>query len=205
MKISFRYLLSFQTRVACGGNQLVNRTRFILMKYKTGQVVLFNNSNSIFTKLITFYNKTTYGFSKCTHTGIIAQVEKDRVLIFEPVDIQDGFESYWYEKNWLDEKKKEGKILFVKPNNYVKNIKQICEKYEGIKYGVLDIFSIALFWATGLKLKTTGSKRLICSEAVVRVLYEASDKKIDFEKEFNKPYDLITPMDIFLSQQVSLI
>ena len=174
------------------------------MKYKTGQAALFNYRGSIFTKLIKLYNKSNYGESKCTHAGIIAEVRGSQVFIYEPVNLKDGFMGYWYEKTALDEQIKEGKIIIATPNNYLTHVKDNCEKYEHVKYGILDIFSIGLFWLTGLKIKTTGAKRLICSEGVVRVLYDSSNKKIDFKKEFNKPYDLIAPMDIYISKQMKI-
>lgn len=47
-------------------------------------------------------------------------------------------------------------------------------------------------------LKDNGYKIIILnSEEVVM-----NSKKIDFEEEFNKPYDLITPMDIYKSKQL---
>ena len=49
-------------------------------------------------------------------------------------------------------------------------------------------------------LKVTGANRLICSEAVARILYDSSKKKINFQKEYDKPYDLVTPQDIFVSK-----
>jgi len=47
-----------------------------------------------------------------------------------------------------------------------------------------------------------GAKNLICSEAVARILYDSSEKKIDFEKEFLIPYDLIEPMHLWRSKQI---
>lgn len=174
------------------------------MKYKTGQAILFNHTGSIFTKLITAFNYLNYKQSKCTHAGIVAKIQKGRVLIYEPVNLKEGFLGYWYEEADLDAKLKEGKIIIASPNNYLTHVEKHCEKYAHTKYGILDILSIGLFWATGLKIKTTGAKKLICSEAVVRILYDASNKKINFEKEYNKPYDLITPMDIYLSNQMKI-
>ena len=52
-------------------------------KFKVGQVVLFNDSSSFFSKLITKYNLDNYGESKCVHAGIIARVSDDKVLIYE--------------------------------------------------------------------------------------------------------------------------
>lgn len=170
------------------------------MIFKVGQVVLFNNTKSLFGKLITFYNNTIYGESKTTHAGIISEV-KDKVLIFESANMS-GFKPYLYEKEFLENEIKEGRIIISSPRRKVKNVKECCNNYRNIRYAVLDILAIAFYWATRFKLKTTRSKKLICSEAVVRVLYDASNKKINFEKEFGKPYDLITPADIYYSSQM---
>ena len=48
-----------------------------------------------------------------------------------------------------------------------------------------------------------GAKKLICSEFVARVLYEISNKEINFEEEFNKKYDYITPADLYQSRRFS--
>ena len=170
------------------------------MKFKIGQVVLFNNTKSLFGKLITFYNQTTYGESKTTHAGIIAEVN-DKILIFESASMS-GFKPYSYEKEFLEEKIKNGEIIISTPRVKVKNVKECCNNYRNIRYAILDIVAIALYWATGFKIKMTRSTKLICSEAVVRVLFDASQKKIDFTKEFHKPYDLITPADIYYSSQM---
>ncbi len=173
------------------------------MIFKVGQVVLFNNTKSIFGKLITFYNETTYGESKTTHAGIIAEVKKDSVLIFESATMS-GFKPYSYEKKLLIERIEDGSIIIAAPKVKVKNVKEVCNNYRNIRYAVMDIVAIAIYWATGFKIKMTRSTKLICSEAVVRVLYDASNKKINFEGEFGKPYDLITPADIYYSNQVQI-
>ena len=50
---------------------------------------------------------------------------------------------------------------------------------------------------------STGTKQIICSEAVARILYDSSNKKINFEKEFDKRYDLISPIDLYYSKQIN--
>jgi len=175
------------------------------MKYKSGSAVLFNKNESIFTKLITAFNHANYGESKCTHAGIIAKIERRKILIFEPVNLREGFVGYWYDRKYFESLIQSGEILIGQPNNYVTHVLKHAKKYENTKYGILDIFAIAFFWLTGFKIKTTGAKKLICSEAVVRILYDASKKRINFEREYNKPYDLITPMDIYLSKQIKIL
>ncbi len=171
-------------------------------KFKVGQAVLFNDSSNFFSKIITKYNLSNYGKSKCVHAGIIARVHPDKILIYEAKSFIDGFEGYYYEIKELEEKIKEGSVIIKESKVKLNDVLGNCERYVGIKYGFLDILMIGFYWLTRFKISLTGRNRLICSEAVVRVLYDSSNKKIDFEKEFNKPYDLITPMDIYKSKQL---
>ncbi len=201
LKISSDFFVSFQTAVVMAGNRHLNQMKY---KYKSGSVVLFNKNKSIFTKLITAFNYANYGESKCTHAGIIARIERIKVLIFEPVNLKEGFCGYWYKRKYFNEQIKKGKIVIGIPNRYVKNVFKHAMKYRDTKYGILDILAIAFFWLTRLKINPTGAKKLICSEAVVRILYDSSNKAINFEKEYNKPYDLITPCDIYYSKQIKI-
>lgn len=86
----------------------------------------------------------------------------------------------------------------------MKDVKKNADKYLGKGYGFLDIFHILLYWIFGTKAKFlfTHAQYLICSEAVARILYDASGKKINFEKEFEIPYDLIEPAHLAQSKQI---
>ena len=59
--------------------------------------------------------------------------------------------------------------------------------------------------SVGNVLNLSDDNKLICSEAVARILYDASEKDINFELEYCKNYNLITPMDIFESKYVKNI
>lgn len=172
-------------------------------KYKLGDVVFFNWKSNFFTKGITFYNYANYECSICTHVGIITKIEKDKVLIHEAS--RKGFISGWYSKKWLEDNK--GDLIHIgRAKHRLRNVFEFAEKYIGKRYGYLDILAIIFSWILGWKVtKATGTKSIMCSEAVSRLLYDASDKKINFEKEYNKCYDLITPMDIFFSKQIKLV
>ena len=166
------------------------------MKYKEGDVVNFSWNGNLYQKVIRLYNRIKYGSDYIwTHTGIIGEINSS-IMIFEALD--DGFAPFEYDEWWLDAKVKEGVIEVLRPKN-VYNIEQL-RKYIGRPYAWFDIVRIfvAIF---GIKLKGS-AKRLICSEAVARGLYDISNKKINLAKEYDKPYDLITPMDIHLSKQL---
>jgi hypothetical protein len=178
---------------------------------RPGDILLFNWDEGWFRNLIRAFNYQKYGISGWTHAGIIVNSDKDKVLVYEA--LSTGFEdkNYLGEKNHYDKafiKKevKSGHILVMRPKKKVYNVKEYSDRYLGSPYGWADIIGLVLFSCFKFRfLKLTGAKKLICSEAVVRCLYDASNKQIDFEKEFNKPFDYITPTDIYLSKQVEVV
>lgn len=171
-----------------------------MINIKTGDVILFNYKSSFFSKQIAKYNFREYGQSKCTHAGIVSRTLGDQIWIFEIVTYKTADHRLYSEK-WLNQKVKEGSIIIKRPSRLV-GVFNICDKYIGKSYSILDILSIYLYGWTGIKLSLTKKKRVICSELTARILYESSKKKINFEPEFKKPYDLITPMDLYLSKQL---
>jgi hypothetical protein len=168
------------------------------MEYKIGQIIFFN-WNGFYSKAVGAYNLKKYKEIGWTHVGIITQVDKDMVVIHEALG--KGFISSYYEKWWLDDKIKNKIILIKEVREPLNDVFDNAEKYRDIKYGWRDIFGIIFRYVFGFELfPMSGPNRLICSEAVVRILYDSSDKKIDFEKEYAIPFDFITPMDIYLSK-----
>jgi hypothetical protein len=173
------------------------------MEIKIGQIYFWNDEESFYGKAIRVYNLREFKRSDCTHVGIITDVTKDYIEIAEAVS--KGFTISNYEKWWVENKTKEGKIKIGQTKLGLKNVREFAKKYEGIAYGWLDILGIGLHGLFGWKvLGLTGKNKIICSEAVVRILYDASDKKIDFEKEYKIKFDAITPEHIFLSKQVKI-
>jgi hypothetical protein len=166
------------------------------MTYKIGDLLFFN-SNHIYSKIIRLYNKIKYGEPGLTHVGIIADKKEGYSLVYEA--LSEGFVCNWYEDWWLNLKIEEGIIFKERTKIKLSNLNDNCENYLGRGYGWMDILAIGLS-LIGIDFKTTGASKLICSEAVARVLYDSSNKKINFEKEYNKAYDLITPMDIYRSE-----
>ena len=170
------------------------------MEYKEGDVINFAWNGNIFQNLILIYNRVKYGLGyKWTHSGIIGEVNGDEIIIYEALG--NGFSTFIYERWWLDLKLKEGIIEVLRPKN-VKHIEQI-QQYIGRPYAWFDIIRIFI-GIFGIELKGS-AKRLTCSEAVARGLYDISNKNINLAKEYDKPYDLITPMDIHLTNQLERI
>ena len=173
------------------------------MKYRKGQLYFIKN-NSFFGKGISYYNLRTFGRSDCTHIGIITNVNSldNKVEIAEATS--KGFIFNEYDSRKLNRQILEGKVHIGEVNEELKNVREICKKYEGIRYGYLDILGIGLSGLIGWKvLGITGKNAIICSEAVSRVIYDCT-KKIDFAKEYNIKFDAITPEHIYLSKQVKI-
>jgi hypothetical protein len=171
------------------------------MAYKNK--VFFINSDSIFSKLITFYNYVKFGSSDATHVGIVAAEDKCNILVFE--SLAKGFTRSVYEKDWIEKQIKDGRVELKQTNKLIKNVKKTCEKYEGVKYGKINIIihAINLFLTSFLKFKIKYSDGIVsmhCSEAVSRVLYDCSNKRINFEKEYGKPFDNVSPQEIYMSK-----
>lgn len=168
---------------------------------KVGTIINFKAYDHIYGKIIRVYNRIVYKEDGYTHTGIVTDVKDDAIEIAEAIN--KGFTISWYDKKWVEDKIKEGTITTGEAIKPLKNVREIAKKYEGTRYGwrdILSIFTIILWRKRAIGF--TGTKSIICSEAVARILYDASDKKIDFEPEFKKSYDLITPTDLSKSKQI---
>ena len=169
--------------------------------YNIGQIINFKWYDGPMQKLIAFGNKIKYGDKGFTHSGIIYSVDNDYVTIAEALN--QGFVLTKYEIWWLTAQYENDKLAIGKAKEKLTNVQKNIEQYLGRPYAWFDIFNIALwylFGKTSFKFNS-GSKRLICSEAVSRVLYDCS-KSIDFEKEFKKNFDEITPQDLYISKQI---
>jgi len=174
------------------------------MKFKIGMILNFAYDGNIFQKAIRWRNYLIYGEKGYSHTGIITDVKNDFIEISEA--LSQGFISSMYEKWWLEARIKDKTIAIGEATSRLIKVKKHAKKYIGNPYGWLDLWNILLVTLFKIKSKTfrffKGAKYLICSEAVARILYDASNKKINFEKEYKKDYDLIEPMDLYYSNQV---
>jgi len=133
--------------------------------------------------------------SKYCHVGIITDVSADNKYFIMAEAINNGFV---YNSYNTETKLQTADVYRSKRKLY--DVSNIINKYIGKPYGWMQLIAILIKKYTGLNISKDGIKHLICSEAVARVLYDASKKKINFEEEFFKPYDYITPEDISKSK-----
>ena len=182
------------------------------MKFKVGQIYFIKNK-SLYGKLISCYNRYTFGEIGPSHIGIIAKENEHSVLIYEAVD--RGFVSSWYDKGWLELAIADGDVEIGETIIKLKKVIDACDVYVGVPYAWYDIFKIFLFFAFKFKgIYWTGAKKLICSEAVARILYDCSNKQIILgynpedeeheESEYNIPFDLITPIHVYKSKNIKI-
>ena len=141
---------------------------------------------------------------------IIAEVKKSKVLIYEALtkgftDIAWNGDKNYYSKNGLEDLISKDKALIKSPINKLDNIKEEADKYLGLKYSPTDILNILTGTLFGYTLFNTTTYKMTCGEVVARILYDSSNKKINISSEFNKYFDEITPMDLFLSKQIEYI
>lgn len=184
----------------------------IKMAIKKGDI-FFSENDYLYSKLINLYNRVTFGKNGPTHAGIVTEVHKHYYVVYEA--LKEGFVASEYGKAWTNEQIKEGKIYFKRPIYELKNLEENAKKYLGVPYAWYDIFKIGLMLLTGLKgIYFTGANKLICSEAVARLLYDCSNKKIKLgynkrkskqKSEYKIPYDLISPMHIYKSKYMKYI
>jgi hypothetical protein len=183
------------------------------MKYKIGQLFFWYSKEGLFGKAIDYYNRREFGDSKSTHIGIISKVEGKKVFIHEATN--KGFIKNEYDADWLDGRIDAGIVHIGESKVDLINIEETCNKYNGIRYGWLDILGIGLSALLGWKvLGITGKNAIICSEAVARILYDCSDGKLvlgysdksDYDKaEYKIKFDAVSPMHIFLSKQIRIL
>ena len=175
----------------------------------TKNTILGFVGDSYYSKLIQLYNLIKYKKKGVTHIGIIAdsrfnedENNQKEFLVYEALD--NGFVSSWYPEWWLMIRVNNGKIIPAKSKVKLSNVDIECEKLKGKPYGWFDIFRIGLS-LFGIKLKLNTKNKLICSEAVARILYNCSNKKVNLSKEYDKSFDLISPIDVMDSGDIRKI
>ena len=175
-----------------------------MAKYKIGDILNFHWDN-FYGKVIKVYNYVEYGYNKenrWTHSAIIGQITKGNAIVYEA--LANGFVKNTYSLEQLDRWVENGTMIVGRANYKLTKVKPNCDKYIGKPYGFLDIFNIGLYLIFKKFSFTisTKSRQLICSEAVARILYDSSNKNLNFEKEFDKRFDLIAPIDLRYSKQI---
>ena len=150
-----------------------------------------------------FYSKQIQKVTKCkwSHVGIAIE-NKDSYTVWEA--LARGLVRTDYTKEFINSCLKDGRVTIKETKDkYEENlIKTKCDKYLGTGYDFLSIFNILMFSITKKALKIDSVKNLFCSEFVARAVYDISNKQINFELEFIKRYDLLTPADLFSSKQL---
>lgn len=167
--------------------------------FKKGQIINFKNYSTIYGKLIALGNLIRYRQLGFTHSAIIYAIGND-IVIAEA--LSKGFILNNYKSSNLEALIKQNKANLGESKIKLANIQENTNKYVGLPYSWIDIFKCIgwiIFGHNIFKWSET-TKQLICSEAVARILYDSSNHKINFEKEFKKSYDLITPTDLFKSK-----
>ena len=177
-------------------------------QFKVGDILNFRNDGSFYSVAIRFFNRIVYGIDGFTHTAII--IKTDPVTVAQA--LPSGFQIKEIYMPWLNNSIKSGLIEVTESKIKLKNVEEVARTYEGKPYGFGDIFSIfTILLFRGRSMGFSGSKRLICSEAVARLLYDCSGQRIllgykkkkDKNKsEFKKRFDLITPTDVAYSRFV---
>lgn len=180
------------------------------MSYRV-QLVFFSE-NKIISKAI---QKVTN--SKWSHVGFISHVDEDNNFIVTYEALSQGFVEKRYKLDEFIKRRniREIEIKSLELNISYKLFKERLEAYRGKGYDRLAIFLILLFKPfltirkplkrilkfdiAKLMFIFESSKRVICTEAVARILYELSEGIIDFGKEYNKPVDFLYPIELYNS------
>lgn len=166
------------------------------MKYKVGDVILFKSNGNFIEDAICYVTRSEY-----CHVGIVSEVHQYHIVVAEA--LTSGFTKRNHGIKALSEKP--DKFTVLRSKKKLTDINKHIDKYLGTTYGFIQLVAILLYRYTGYNVYDNGTKELICSEAVARVLYDSSQQLLNFEEEFLKPYDYITPADIAVSKQLKQV
>jgi hypothetical protein len=157
-------------------------------KYQPGDLVLFSN-NGLFDRLVKIFTRSQF-----SHAGIVLELREKYVIVGEAWG--SGFDIRKRKYSELN------KCKLRRSKEALANVKENIIRYIGRPYDKLNIFGLVLYKIFRIKLFSTNAKAMTCSEFSARFFYDAAFRKINFEKEFNKPYDYITPADLSKSNQL---
>ncbi len=169
------------------------------MTLKTGDVVLFRKvKTSFISKAISAFTGSSYA-----HVGIISSIDSNTVKVAEA--LAQGFTMSSYNTLEFSIRINNDELLIKRSKEPLYDIKKNILKYLGRPYGYLDLLLILISKLTGKRLFKGSATRLICSEAVAKVLYDSTNHQLDLAKEYDKPYSYVTPDDIFMSTSLKTI
>lgn len=163
---------------------------------KVGDVVFFRKDSSFISRAVSFLTSSSF-----SHVGIIYRVEEEGIVVAEA--LASGFNLRWYNAEDFMLNIISGRFTLKRGKIDKKRAIASIENKIGRPYGFVDLLRIFVYKITGRRLGKESAERLICSEAVARVLF-ASNKRIDLRKEFNKPFGYITPDDLFMSKHLKM-
>lgn len=180
------------------------------MEFKQGDVLLFasngiNWKDKVYSGVIKLANRIHYPNKpwkeiKWSHAAIVGEVREWTVIVYEA--LSDGFVKSEYGIAGLLERQEKGTLCVRRSKYRLSGTVKILDSYLGRSYGWLDIAQIGLYTLVGKTsfLLSTDARKLICSEAVTRYLYDASNRAINLEPEFEKKFDHITPQDLYYTK-----
>lgn len=157
-------------------------------QYQPGDLVLFSN-NELFDKLVKLFTSSEY-----SHTGVILDLKEKHTVVGEAWG--SGFDIRKRKYSELE------KCRVRRPKEVLINVKENILKYVGRPYDKLNIIGLLLFRLFRIKLFESNAQSMTCSEFSARFFYDATLGKINFEMEFQKPHDYITPADLSKSNQL---
>lgn len=164
---------------------------------KIGDIVFFRKNESFVSRIISFVTGSSF-----SHVGMIYDIENKGVVIAEALAI--GFHLSYYNTEDFLLKMATGKRLLKTGNLNPKKVKDAIDRKIGRPYGFVDLFRILVYKLTRKTIGEDCSRNLICSEAVARVINSANNNK-NLSKEFKKPFDFITPDDLFMSKHLKMV
>jgi len=165
---------------------------------KIGDIVLFSDDTRFMSRAISKVTGSRY-----THVGIVSKIYKDSVEISEALN--QGFVTNLYYDEYLTEQMNERRILILRTRRKLTDVNKYIDEFKGTSYGFLQLLGILIRRYTGLSLFENGERQVICSEVVARVLYKATNGRLDISKIFKKDFEFITPGDIYLTPNLVVV
>lgn len=152
------------------------------------------------------YSKAIQLVTKCkwSHVGIAIQ-NKDSYTVYEA--IAKGLVKTDYTKEFIESCIKDGRVCIKETKEKYDEvlIHYICAQYIGKSYDFLAIFYITYFWITKKAKEYENIRNMFCSEFAARASYDITNKILNFELEFIKKYEFLTPADLFNSKQLRFV
>ncbi len=152
------------------------------------------------------YSKGIQFVTKCkwSHVGIAIENETS-YTVYEA--IAKGLVKTDYTKEFINQCIKDGRVCIKETKEKYSEMKiiDICETYIGRGY---DFFAIFLIWFGAISHKTfkyDNVRNIFCSEFAARASYDITNKSLNFELEFIKKYEFLTPADLFNSKQLRFL